>query len=325
MLEVNGSYITADIEDIIKELKTELAINGVQYFYKSLDTPHNYMVCCPFHKQGQERKPSMGILKSDGTCHCFACGWVGSLAEMISNCFGYDDFGSFGNRWLIKNFLTIKVEDREDIDLNLTRKTVSKQITYVSEEELDSYRYFHPYMYKRRLTDEIIELFDIGYDKNTDCITFPVRDISGNTLFIARRSVKTKYFNYPQGVDKPLYGLYEYMEELKTADCESSFNDFSEVIVCESMIDALTCWVYGKYAVALNGLGNELQFKQLRELPCRKLILATDNDKAGMSARVNIAKNVKNKILTQYIIPEGKKDINDLEESEFNSLKEIFV
>lgn len=333
MLEVNGSYITADIEDIIKELKTELAINGVQYFYKSLDTPHNYMVCCPFHKQGQERKPSMGILKSDGTCHCFACGWVGSLAEMISNCFGYNDFGAFGNRWLIKNFLTIKVEDREDIDLNLTRKTVSKKMTYVSEEELDKYRYYHPYWTKRGITDErIIELFDLGYDKETQSITMPVRDYKGNTLFVARRSVQTKFFNYPQGVEKPLYGIYELYKDSSEGIANSSthilgypYSFPKEVIVCESMIDALTCWQYGKYAVALNGLGTQLQFKQLRALPCRKLILATDNDKAGMSARENIAKNVKNKILTQYIIPKGKKDINDLEESEFNSLKEIFV
>ena len=66
------------------------------------------------------------------------------------------------------------------------------------------------------------------------------------------------------------------------------------------------------------GTPNKLELKIDSEV-------ATDNDKAGMSARVNIAKNVKNKILTQYIIPEGKKDINDLEESEFNSLKEIFV
>ena len=345
MIKVNDTYITAEISDIMQELKTELEINGVHRFYKFIDTPHNYMVCCPFHKEGQERKPSMGILKSDGTCHCFACGWVGSLQEMISNCFGYNDYGMFGGKWLIRNFLTLQIENRKDIDLDVDRKqTIIKNTEYVSEEELDSYRWTHPYWAKRGITDErVIELFDLGYDKKTECITMPVRDIKGNCLFVARRSVQTKFFNYPQGVEKPLYGLYElheyFSKGVETWDVLEKYYypdgkegavfkilyHPEEVIVCESMIDALTCWQYGKYAVALNGLGTNLQFKQLRELSCRKLILATDNDTAGQSSRERIAKNVQNKILTQYIIPSGKKDINELSKEEFNDLKEIFI
>ena len=37
------------------------------------------------------------------------------------------------------------------------------------------------------------------------------------------------------------------------------------------------------------------QFRELREMPCRKLILATDADDAGMEARDRIRKNVKKK------------------------------
>lgn len=328
MIKVNSHYIVDEIPDIITELRRQLELNGVKRFYKITDTPHNTMVCCPFHKNGQEKKPSMGILKSDGTCHCFACGWVGSLSEMISGCFGYDDMGRYGDKWLVKNFLSAEIEERKDLDLDLTRnKKPKNNQTYVSEEELDKYRWTHPYWKKRGITDEgIIELFDLGYDKETDCITLPVRDKSGHTLFVARRSVKTKFFNYPEGVEKPLYGLFEIYncsEEIKTISGLPS--DCSELIVCESMIDALTCWQYGKYAVALNGLGNNLQFKQLRELPCRKLIIATDNDEAGMKARERIKKNVTNKILTQYMLPTGKKDINDLTLEEFLSLDENFL
>ena len=52
----------------------------------------------------------------------------------------------------------------------------------------------------------------------------------------------------------------------------------NEIIVCESMFDSLSFQAVEKYAVSLNGLGNELQFKKLRDLPCRKIILATDKD-----------------------------------------------
>lgn len=322
MIEVNNHYIFDDVEDILVELKRQLELNGVQRFYKTIRSGNNIQTCCPFHKDGQERKPSFGILTKDsgsnkaGQCHCFTCGWSGSLAEMISNCFGYDDWGAYGSKWLIRNFLSGEVERRQDVGLDWSRTNKHNSgevINYVTEEELDSYRYFHPYMYTRRLTDAIIELFDIGYDRDSNCITFPVRDISGNCLFVAKRSVVTKFFHYPANVEKPLYGLYELQGR-----------SFNELIVCESMLDALTCWVYGKYAVALNGLGNDLQFRQLRELSCRKLILGTDNDEAGMRARERIKKNVTNKIITQYVFPKNRKDINELTKDEFDKLKEIF-
>jgi DNA primase len=90
------------------------------------------------------------------------------------------------------------------------------------------------------------------------------------------------------------------------------------------MIDAIYFWTVGKYAVALNGLGNELQFRQLRNMQCRKFILCTDSDDAGMKARARIKKNVRNKLITEYVLPPGRKDANDCTQDELINLKEIF-
>ena len=322
-MEVNNHVILDDTQDILIELRKQLELNGVKRFAKFIDSGNNIQTNCPFHKEGQERKPSFGINKNTGECHCFGCGWSGTLSEMISNCFGRDDFGVYGDKWLIRNFVSVAVESRPDIDVDFCRrkKITSETKKYISEQELDSYRYTHPYMYKRKLTDEIIDLFDIGYDKSTDCITFPNRDINGNCLFIARRSVKTKFFNYPQDVEKPVYGLYECNICAKTIK-----NWFpNEIIICESMIDALTCWVYGKYAVALNGTGNENQFKTLRNMPNRKFILATDMDEAGLKARERIRQSLGNKLVTEYVWDINvAKDINDMNKEYFDSLKEVF-
>ena len=322
-MEVNNHVILDDTQDILIELRKQLELNGVKRFAKFIDSGKNIQTNCPFHKEGQERKPSFGINKNTGECHCFGCGWSGTLSEMISNCFGKDDFGVYGNKWLIRNFLSVAVESRPDIDVDFCRrkKITSETKKYISEQELDSYRYTHPYMYKRKLTDEIIDLFDIGYDKSTECITFPNRDINGNCLFIARRSVKTKFFNYPQDVEKPVYGLYECNICAKTI--KTWFPN--EIIICESMLDALTCWVYGKYAVALNGTGNENQFKTLRNMPNRKFILATDMDEAGLKARERIRQSLGNKLVTEYVWDINvAKDINDMNKEYFDSLKEVF-
>lgn len=74
----------------------------------------------------------------------------------------------------------------------------------------------------------------------------------------------------------------------------------------------------------MNGLGTEYQFKQLEELPCRKIILATDNDAAGQKARQIIKYRIKNKLITEVILPSNRKDINDCSFEELNNLQEVF-
>ena len=347
---INNTILDADLSDILSELQLQLQANGINLLQKTKELDTHIMVQCPYHSGGQERKPSAGIRKSDGKFHCFACNEVHELYEVISYCFGKNDIlGKWGWQWLLKNFASVQMEVRKDVQIDLERTNIShksnlldnssdNKYNYVSEEELDSYRYYHPYMYERKLTDAVIATFDIGYDKKTDCLTFPVRNTNGDCLFVARRSVKTKYFNYPAGVEKPLYGLYElslFWKGEYSVEIEDEYgmvHDIREyakpyvreIIICESMLDALTCWVYGKPAVALNGLGTKEQFRQLEKLPTRKLILATDNDEAGMKARERIRRNVKGKIITEYILPDGKKDINELEKYEFTRLEEVF-
>lgn len=337
---INDVQFNCELMDILQELISQLRTNNINLIQKYKEGPTDIQICCPYHANGQERRPSAGLRKSDGVLHCFACGEIHSLPEVISHCFGYTDdiVGKFGWQWLLKNFATVQIEERKDVELDFTRTAGSYSNRsgqysfksksndsgadgnrrFVTEEELDKYRYIHPYMYKRGLTDEIIEIFDVGYDASTESLTFPVRDIQGNCLFVARRSVKTKWFNYPEGVEKPLYGLYEIMKFYN----ERYF--ISEVIVCESMLDALSFWTIGKFACALNGLGNELQFKQLRELPCRKIILATDMDEKGLAARKRIRMNMQNtKIITEYYFPKGCKDANDCTKEELLNLEEI--
>lgn len=347
---INDVLFNVELRDILSELIAEMRINHIDYMQKTKETQTHIQVCCPYHNNGMERRPSAGIRKSDGKFHCFACNEVHDLPEVVSYCLGHTDdiFGKYGMKWLLKNFANIRMEERNGVKLDMERNTGnarnhsinnsnrnSNSIAdnngtsnqgFVTEQELSKYRYIHPYMYERKLTDEIIELFDIGYDNNTNCLTFPIRDIQGNCLFIARRSVKTKYFNYPKDVEKPLYGIYEYNKITNAlADNYTTSRIVpNDMIVCESMLDSLTAWVYGKYAVALNGVESELQIKQLKQLPCRKLILATDNDGAGYEARQRLRSKIDNKIITEYILPEGKKDINELTKEEFEQLVEVF-
>lgn len=318
MLTINGLVINVELGEILTELHAQLVVNNISLLNIIKDVGDDYQVQCPYHKDGQERRPSAGIRKSDGLLHCLACGETHSLPEVIGFCFGRDMF--FGYNWLMKNFGALSEQDRQPINLNLSRTPSTSVQKYVSEDELDSYRYTHPYMYERGLTDEIIEMFDIGYDKSTDSITFPVRDIKGNTLFVARRTIKYKSFNIPKGIDKPLYGDYELSQILQTKE---NIDKFKEVYVCEGLFDCLRLWCVGKYAVAGFGcLFSDKQIENLCELPTRKLIFALDNDDAGIVATERLKKLVRGKIMTTAILPYNRKDIGECTDDELKNLRE---
>ncbi len=301
--------------DILTDLRSQIITTGQNDYLKQIkDGPANIQCTCPFHANGQERRPSFGVSKDTGIGHCFTCNIVVDLPELISYCLGHDDRGAYGWSWLRRKYITIDLENVPNIQFETEKKEDVPE--YVSEEELDRYRYTHPYWAKRGITDEnIIELFDLGFDRETNCITFPVRDIHGHTLFVARRSVSTKFFQYPSGVKKPLYGLYE----LKVAFDNDSFE---ELWICESMIDCLLLWEFGYYAVALNGLGNQLQMKQLNDLPCKTLILATDNDKAGLEARQRIKRSVRGKLIKEVHFPDDVKDIGECTDDEIKHIED---
>ena len=304
-------------------LKFDLAQKGMQRFSIVRHNGENVQTSCPFHKNGQERKPSFGVNGEIDRCHCFSCSWSGTIEEMISELYGYQDEGKFGKRWLIKRFNTVEIETRPNIMEgfnarnnrninrldNLNNNPVDN--TYISDEELDKYRYIHPYLYERGLTDEIIERFDIGYDRERKEITFPVRDIEGRCVFVAGRSTERKFFRLPKGMDKPIYCSHLFR-----------YGTYTRAYITESFLNCLTCWKYNKPAMAMIGTGNRKQYEILNKLPVREYILAFDPDEAGRKATERFRKNVHGKIIKELVYPDNR-DINDLQE-EFLDCKIVF-
>lgn len=321
MIKLQDTIIQTDTQSILDMLKFDLAQHGVDRFHQFRHNGDNIQTSCPFHKNGQERKPSFGVNGEIDKCHCFSCGWAGTIEEMISELYGYQDEGKFGKRWLIKRFNTVEIETRPNImeGFNVRNNTYTHRthmdmgtsIQAITEEELDKYRYIHPYMYERGLTDEIIERFDIGYDRERKEITFPVRDIEGRCVFVAGRSVERKFFRLPKGIDKPIYCA----DKFRTGTYRTAY-------ITESFLNCLTCWKYNKPAMAMIGTGNKKQYEILNKLPVREYILAFDPDEAGRKATERFKKNVHGKIIKELVYTDNR-DINDLQE-EFLNCKIIF-
>ena len=317
MIKLTNRTINVDVNTILQALLIELQQKGIDYLRVLKQNGNNIQTCCPYHKDGKERKPSGGITTVEtpkveaGVFHCFTCGMVATLPQLISHVFGFTDDGKYGEKSLLDTFSIYKNTSMNDLLLNSLEYLIQSArlwLYIVTVEELQTYRYTHPYMYKRKLTNEIIEKFDVGFDKSTNCITFPCNDINGNCLFITRRSVVGKFYNYPAGVDKPVYALDKIEQGT------------SVIVVCESIINTLTLWSWGIPSVALLGTGTMSQYEILRKFNARKYILAFDGDEAGDKAILRFKKNVPNKLIDYYEIPRGK-DVNDLTYEEFKNLE----
>lgn len=304
---VRGHVIAADPMAVLERLLSELRSSGIGYLRELRRTGSDCMVCCPWHNDGKEREPSCGVClegPNAGKVHCFTCGKVSTISEFVSHCFGHEDGGKFGERWLFKRF--VSYEDDGGRKLPSLGKRPRERVGCIIDGEGDrSFVGYHPYMDSRGIKPEVRAMFHVGYDAETDCLTFPCWDERGRYVCTTRRSCHDKRFDIPKGIEKPVYGL--------------NFVEGSVAYVCESVINCLTLWGWGHQSIALFGLGTEFQYGVLRRSGIRRFVLCFDGDNAGNGGRERFAKNVRNAVIECVELPRGK-DVNDLSKEEFEAL-----
>lgn len=310
-LIINNKCIDAPINIILQTLKREINTGKLKDI--SEENADNIAVTCPIHKDGFERNPSCQIYtRRDndkveyGKCHCFSCGWTGSLPLFVNACFNESD-ETFGSEWLLERFGTTYSQNARflpEIKLNTTKK-----VEVIDENILSQYNYYHPYMWERKLTKEVVDTFRIGYDPKTQMISFPVWDENNRLVLITYRSVNSKYFYIEEDKDKPVY-LLNFIKQwgIKT------------VYVAESQINALTLWSWGYPAIGLMGTGSKEQIDILNRSPIRNYVLCFDGDEAGDKGIARFIKNIRKDVMVSHkIIPRGK-DVNDLSKESFDNL-----
>ena len=127
-------------------------------------------------------------------------------------------------------------------------------------------------------------------------------------MFLCRRSIQGKFFHYPQGVEKSVYGIYELPKGVKS------------VVVAESCFNALTATNYGYAAVALLGTGTSYEIEQLKRLGVQEFVLCLDGDEAGQRGMLKLKRALSSVAVVWSIKMPIDKDINDCTKEEFDLL-----
>lgn len=308
-----GRPINVELRELLEALKIEALLQGRgQYIQQTSNSPNDIFITCPNYEAhgGPEHTPSCAISKEEGLVHCFGCGYHTSLPGLVSDILGFKNPVK-GFQWIRRKFSAPAVGHRKSLlspDIERDKKKI-----YVPEEALLQYNFDHPYMYKRRLTPEVIDWFSIGYDEESHSITIPVKDVDGRIAFIKKRSVKrSKFGKYliEEGADKReiVFGLFMVKRCLPKVDM---------VFLSEGEMDVLSWYSIEKYGAGLQGsdLFADQKKELIRVVRGKPICLAFDNDKAGLRCRSKCIEELSPYFrLLEIVYPRGSnyKDPNAL-------------
>lgn len=281
----------SNIENILKELKIDYKITGDEA-----------IACCPAH---DERHPSWSCNLRNGVHHCFACGFSGSLASLVAYMLRYNYQEAV--LWLSARLGWLKAT--QWWEENETNTSYSPAYMKISEAELSLFT-FPPddALSSRRVTAESAAKYGVMWNPQRDSWIFTIRDPYTNDLWGWQEKNDRIFRNFPHGVRKSqaLFG-------------SGTFVHGSTLILVESPIDCVRLDAIG-HAGGLSGYGVQISDRQLSVVHriTEHLVLALDNDSAGLSETARICrefKGVKSIDVFSYGLSEGK-DPGELSESE---------
>lgn len=293
----NGHTYTAE------QVRRVLAGSGVNV-ESEVDT--DFMIFCPFH--ANFRTPAGEVDKVKGTFFCFSCHHVASLVELVMHQTRKTYFESIR---FIKS-MEIESDLQQEVAEKLNKKPEFVPFDELLVKRLASTALESPraktYYFGRKITEDSMKKFDLGYSESQDMVTIPVHSPDGMLVGFVGRSVEGKEFKntpkLPKG--KTLFNLYR----VKTS---------RKVYVVESSFDAIRLDQCGMPAVATLGSNvSNIQTELLKKY-FNDIIVIADNDDAGS----NMAKKLKEKLSSRVAIlslEEKYKDIGDMADEEIKSL-----
>ena len=166
----------------------------------------------------------------------------------------------------------------------------------------------HPYLSNRGISRGVQKAMKTGFDPKKNAIALPWFLPDGRLGAIKYRRVNNKRFFYAKGgfpIRELLYGIHILHEK----------DYLDTVVVTEAEIDAMSAMTVGFPAVAVGCSSfNEKHRNLLLQTNVRKVIIASDNDKAGRK----LAKQIQDVLGMQFSLyqidyPDGVKDLNDMD------------
>jgi DNA primase len=256
--------------------------------------PENIMAVCPFHRRSdgaEERTPSFTMSMTRGVYHCFSCKESGPLQKFLK------EMGVSGARIDTEfKYLLEDVERFRPKKPNPLRVTVAADP--LPEGLLGLFQYCPTRLVAKGFDEGLLAKLDVGFDRQHERITFPLRDERGVLVGISGRSVTDALPRYK--VYDTEYTLWDLparetkkralLWNLHNVFASVFFGEDKRVVVVEGFKACMKLIQAGiRNVVALLGsyMSKEQQWA-IERLGADTVFVMLDNDDAGESGRVQI-------------------------------------
>ncbi|EPU7283239.1 DNA primase [Campylobacter upsaliensis] len=334
--------IAKDSIELLSQRADILSI--ISHFVQVRRSGASYVCVCPFH---DDRNPSLHINTQKNFYHCFGCGAGGDVFKFVMD-FERVNFAEAVEKVAhLSNFTLTYTKEKEENKKEI--KHILPLLNAFYKQNLAKHKEVLDYLYQRKLSDEDIKKFELGYAvgneeslrllkneqiSNEDAlyvgaikkderggfyasfihrITFPIYDYKGLLVGFGGRTLNAnnaaKYVNSPQS---PLFDKARIFYAFHLA--KDSIAKQREMIICEGYMDAIAFHKAGfTNAVAVLGTAlTEHHLPLIRRYEA-KVLLCFDNDEAGRKAAFRSAFLLSvNKIDGKVVLLEGGKDPAEL-------------
>lgn len=300
----------------VEEIKRRIDIVDLISSYLTLKKAGaNYRALCPFHK---EKTPSLMVSPEKQIWHCFGCGEGGDVFSFVmkmENLEFREALEMLAERSGVK---LKKYQPKPQEVAQVNRKTRLFAVNLLAAQVFHKILIAHPagksalqYLKKRKLTDQTIKEFMIGYapsskvlhpflvkkgfidseiqaagspDRFFRRIIFPITDVVGNVLGFTGRVLgpnqEPKYLNTPETIifhkGRILYNLTRARGEIKLQKA---------TVVVEGQMDVIASHQAGvKNVVASSGTALTPDHLQILYRYTPNIIFAFDADSAGLAS-----------------------------------------
>ena len=287
--------------------------------------------------------PSASMEKGTTRFYCFSCGMHGNAVSFLAE---YENVSPIQAAiWIKEKFGGSKAPERSNILDNVKEILKDNKKTYATEtisviEETEAtrrkidwrseqawIRYSGPditeedkpaiYMLNRGFTSEVLDKFDIGFDKISGRICIPIRNEEGALIGFKGRSLKHNEKTRYIVLGGPEYGFEPYMTKkvIFGLDKIEETEDRS-IILCEGELNAIAMHQNGfTNAVGISGkILSDEQVELIIKFADKVILIFDDQEDA-----VKAANKLRLKIPT-YIVPEHNRDPADMSRQELIEL-----
>ena len=205
-----------------------------------------------------------------------------------------------------------------ELQLKLNLSLPPKESLLILDKGIfDQFNYKNEYLLKdRRISEDILKKFKVGYDPKNNLSSFIWFDKNGNPINIKFRQNDNKKFFYLKD-GSPIKNHIYLLHDVYESKAET-------IYITESEIDSLYIRSLGKGfdSVALGGSNlSSIQERLLISSPAKKLVICTDNDKQGERISSTLEQKLNGyKMIEKIKLPENIKDVNEMELEELRNI-----